>query len=72
MIHGFHAVGFLPKPFAKEIETEIVKSLVNIDEVDLELLQLAIQVFCRTRCGSRDLHKLLETIVLSKIDEIKK
>jgi hypothetical protein len=29
------------------------------------------QVFCRSRVGSRDFHKLLETTVLARLDEIK-
>ena len=71
LIHGFHRVGFIPKPFAKLLETEIVKSLRDVENVDLEELQLMAQVFCRSRVGSREFHKLFETTILMKMDELK-
>ena len=30
------------------------------------------KVYCRTRVGSRDFHKLLETCVLTKLDDVRK
>ena len=72
ILHGYHRVGFLPKPFAKLLEAEIVKTLRDVENVELEELQLMAQVFCRSRSGSRELHKLLETTILMRIDELKK
>ena len=72
MVYGFHKVGFLPKPFAKALEAEIVKTLRDVENLELEVLQLMTKVFCRTRAGSREFHKLLETVVLTKLDDIKK
>ena len=71
MVHGYNKIGFLPKPFKAELEKEIVKTLRDIEAVDVELLQLMTQVYCRSRVGSRDFHRLLETTILSRLDEIK-
>ena len=72
MVYGYNKVGFLPKPFAKALEEEVVKVLRDIENVDLDVLQLITKVYCRTRVGSREFHKLLETVILSKLDDIKK
>ena len=72
MVYGYNKVGFLPKPFASALEGEIVKMLRDIENLDLDVLQLITKVYCRTRVGSREFHKLLEMAVLSKLDEIKK
>jgi len=72
MVYGFHKAGFLPKPFAAALEGEIVKTLRDVENVELNALQLMTKVFCRTRAGSREFHKLLETVVLTKLDEIQK
>lgn len=71
MIYGYHKVGFMPKQFAKQIEAEVVKSLRDIEEVELELVQLIAQVYCRTRHGSREFHKLLETCILMRIPDLR-
>ena len=72
MVHGYHTVGFLPKPFMKNLEAEIVKTLRDGDNLDLEVLQLIARVYCSTRVGSRDFHKLLDTQVLLKLEELRK
>lgn len=71
ILYGYHKIGFLPKPFLKELEVNIVQVLRNVEEVELEEVQLMTQVFCRSRVGSRDFHKLLETVILSRLEEIK-
>ena len=40
--------------------------------MELELLQLMARVYCRTRAGSRDLHKMIDTTVLMRLEELKK
>lgn len=72
LLHGYVRVGFLPKPFAKLLEAEIVKTLRDVENVELEVLQLMAQVFCRSRSGSREFHKLFETTILMRLDELKK
>ena len=72
LVHGFDGVDFLPKPFAKQLEAEIMKAFANAEEMDLELVQLMARVFCRTRAGSRDYHKLLDTTMLMRLEELKK
>lgn len=72
MVYGFHKVGVIPKPFAKALEAEVVKELRDFENVDMDVLQLMTKVYCRTRVGSREFHKLLETCILSKLDDIRK
>lgn len=71
LVHGYSNVGFLPKPFAKLLETEIVATLRDTENVTPEEMQLMCQVFCRARCGSREFHKLLEMTILTKIEDIR-
>jgi len=71
ILYGYHKIGFLPKPFLRELEGKIVETLREIESVELEVVQLMVQVFCRTRVGSRELHKLLETVILTRLDEVK-
>lgn len=72
MIYGYNKAGALTKPFAKVLEGEIVSVLRDSENLELEVLLLMTKVFCRTRAGSREFHKLLETVVLTNLDEIKK
>ena len=44
----------------------------DVDSVEVEVIQLITKVFCRSRAGSRNMHKLLETVILTKIEEIRK
>ena len=72
MLYGYSKSGFLPKPFARALETEITKRLQDEDEVELEEIQLMARVFCRSRAGSREFHKLLEMTILQKLDILMK
>lgn len=38
--YGYFKSGFFPKPFAKELEIQISKTLGDIDEVSIEEIQL--------------------------------
>lgn len=40
IIYGYHKSGFCPKPFAKELEVAISKTLGDTDEVSVEEIQL--------------------------------
>lgn len=44
----------------------------DIENVEVEVIQLISRVFCRSRAGSRDFHKLLETVILTKLEEVRK
>ena len=72
LLHAYHKAGHLPKSFAKPCEEEIVKTLRNIKDISVEEITLIVKVFCTTRSGSREFHKLLETAVLSRLDDLKK
>ena len=54
----------MPRQFAKQIEEEVVKTLRNTKEIKIEEIALIVKVFCTTRTGTREFHKLLETTVL--------
>jgi hypothetical protein len=71
ILYGYNKAGFTPKPFMGELERKIGATLRDIEEVELEVVQLICQVFCRSRVGSRDFHKLLETCILTRLDEIR-
>ena len=72
-MHGYHKQGgILSKPFAREIEEGVVKTLRMTKEVSVEEIALITKVFCTTRTGSREFHKLLETTVLQRLEDIKK
>lgn len=42
------------------------------EEVKTDEIALMVKVFCTTRTGTRDFHKLLETTVLSRMEDLKK
>jgi hypothetical protein len=71
-LHAYHKVGYLPKPFAKEIEEGVLKSLRNVKEIPPDQIALITKVFCTTRSGSREFHKLLETTILTRLEDLKK
>ncbi len=71
-MHGYHRVDYLPKPFAKQIEDEVVKSLRQTETIPIEDIALIVKVFCTSRSGSREFHKLLETTVLQRLEDLKK
>jgi hypothetical protein len=62
----------LTKPFARDIEEGVVKTLRNTKEITIEEIALIVKVFCTTRSGSREFHKLLETTVLQRLEDLKK
>jgi hypothetical protein len=72
LLHGYHKQGILNKPFAREIEEGVVKTLRMTKEVSVEEIALITKVFCTTRTGTREFHKLLETTVLQRLEDIKK
>ena len=72
LLYGYHKAGFLPKPFAKLIESEIAKTLTETTDVELEEIQLMTKVFCKSRVGTREFHKLLETTILTRLEDIKR
>jgi hypothetical protein len=72
VLHGYHKQGNLPKSFTREIEEGVVKTLRNTQQITLEELTLIVKVFCTTRTGSREFHKLLETTVLQRLEDLKK
>jgi hypothetical protein len=71
-LHGYHKQGNLPKTFTRDIEEGVVKTLRNSKDISLEELVLIVKVFCTTRTGSREFHKLLETVVLQRLEDLKK
>ena len=72
LIHGYHKQGNLPKSFTSAVEEGVVKTLRNTKDISVEEIALITKVFCTTRTGSRDFHKLLETTVLQRLDDLKK
>ena len=72
LLHAYFKVGYLPKNFASQIELEVVKTLKNTKDIPIEQIALITKVFCTTRSGSREFHKLLETTILSRLEDLKK
>eukprot|EP00347_Sterkiella_histriomuscorum_P004560 403359998 len=72
LMHGYHKIGIMNKIFAKSIEDEVVKTLRLTETVTVDEIALIVKVFCTTRTGSREFHKLLETTVLSRLEDLKK
>ena len=64
MIHGYHKQGNLPKSFTLAIEEGVVKRLRETKDITVDEIALIAKVFCTTRTGTREFHKLLETTVL--------
>ena len=60
IMHGYSEKDVLTKQFSKLVEVEVVKPLRNTDNVTIEELELMARVFCRSRTGTRNFHKLLE------------
>ena len=50
----------------------MVKTLRNTKEITIEEIALITKVFCTTRSGTREFHKLLETTVLQRLEDLKK
>lgn len=72
LLHGYHKQGILSKPFASAIEEGVVKSLRMTKEITIDEIALITKVFCTTRTGTREFHKLLETTVLQRLEDLKK
>lgn len=72
MVHAYHKQGILPKGFTHAIEEGVVKTLRMTADISIEEIALITKVFCTTRTGSREFHKLLETTVLTRLEDIKK
>lgn len=54
------------------IEDEVVKTLRLTQAIQVDEIALIVKVFCTTRTGSREFHKLLETTVLTRLEDLKK
>lgn len=72
LLHGYHKQGNLPKSFTKDIEDGVVKTLRLTKDITIDEIALIVKVFCTTRTGSREFHKLLETTVLQRLEDLKK
>lgn len=42
------------------------------EQISIDEIALIVKVFCTTRTGTREFHKLLETTVLSRLEDLKK
>ena len=62
----------LNKDMARLIEDRVLITLRNTNEISVEDIALIVRVFCKTRTATRDFHKLLETTVLNRLDDIRK
>ena len=71
LLYAYHKIGFLPKKLVRDIELKVAAVLSDTKHVEIEELQLMAQVFCRSRAGSRDFHKLLETTILTRLDDVR-
>lgn len=50
----------------------MLKTLRLTSAIHVEEIVLIVKVFCTTRSASREFHKLLETTVLSRLEDLKK
>jgi hypothetical protein len=50
----------------------VVKTLRDTENITIEEIALIVKVFCTTRSGTREFHKLLETTVLQRLEDLKK
>jgi len=71
LLYAYHKSGYLPKPFAKEIERLVKPRLLQTEEITPQEIVLMVNVFCSSRTASRDFHKLLETTILMRLNELK-
>jgi len=72
ILNAYHKKEVLPKDFAKDLEIGVVKFLRNTKEIKLEEIATIANVYCKTRAGSRELHKLLEFTIIEKLGEFRK
>lgn len=71
LLYAYHEVGYVPKPFATEIESLVKRRLLETEEITPQEISLIVRVFCNTRTASRDFHRLLETCVLMRLNDLK-
>jgi hypothetical protein len=71
LLYSYHEVGYVPKPFAAEIEQLVKNRLLETEEISIEEISLIVRVFCTTRTANRDFHKLLETTILMRLNDLK-
>lgn len=71
MLYAYNDVGYLPKSFTKEVEERVFTKLIKTEEISPQEIALITKVFCKTRTGSRDFHKLLETTILMRMGDLK-
>lgn len=60
----------MPKTFASEIEQLVKKRVLETEEITIQEITLITRVFCQSRVGTRDFHKLLETTILMRLGDI--
>ena len=70
LLYSYHEVGYVPKPFAAEIEQLIKKRVLETEEITIQEISLIVRVFCTTRSASRDFHKLLEMTILMRLNDL--
>ena len=71
LLYAYHEVGYVPKPFAAEVEALVKRRLLETEEITPQELSLIVRVFCNTRSASRDFHRLLETCILMRLNDLK-
>lgn len=65
----------MQKTFAKDVETVVKRKIIEAEgPEDLSIKELALiaKVFCKTRSAHRDFHKLLESTILMRMEELRK
>lgn len=72
LAHGYHKQALLSKTLATQIEEGVIKTLRQTKDVTIEEIALITKVFCTTRSGTREFHKLLEMTVLQRLEDLKK
>lgn len=71
LLYAYHESGHVPKGFAAEVETLVKKRLVMTEEITIQEIALITKVFCTTRTANRDFHKILETTILMRINDLR-
>ena len=72
LLYGYFKANCLSKSLATTVEQSVLPTLRNTQGVTVEELALIAKVFCTTRIGTRDFHKLLEATILSRVEDLKK
>merc|ERR1712228_348161 len=55
---------------ANEIERLVKPKLQDTEKITPEEIALIVNVFCESRTASRDFHKLLETTILMRMNDL--